>query len=1052
MYWRKWDNNAQQVIRYIWFEFRASVREKCIELFGPGGNLRLGNDTERPSKFSHLCASMNKLMVAAFGFSSSPSDRGVGAGVEEETEEVSSTSSSSSRHVYFHLVLERVDSIGSLDGDDPQHSLMSKLLQLSTHAHPHIKVVATCRSAVWGSNLPNAMTVTFPPLEESVSRALLLSRLDGIVTATLRDSTASEDAKQAVAEAIHLPTLCRLFESVWSRMFKCSLVDSTRNLLEMCKISGNLLSLDSALSTSLKPVPALTAALSLPVYGLLLEDGADERVLGRFSADWRRNPGWCEQLSRRVRYVLMACFIASNNPAESDLMKLTEAQSGRRKKQRFGVDTSAADASSSSSAVSLSSLSGRSALPSRCFSLERLHGIFCLMVTAGQGGCATDSMFGDSGLNSTIRDLVEQRVLDAAPNWTLTAPQYTSSVSYVTALEAARSVGLRLSDYLMGNDSAYPLASSNTPPSKQKHSITARDYDLIEAKRALLSSLPAELIGVLFMHLVLHWNTPLLLAPLSLLGSKLQSPVVQINLLGLQAVGPLKRPFAGMMDALLASLNTETIPNPSAGDDATDSLTGSDVEQTEQTEVDENETVDSADLEDTLSDEIGRDKIVDDRERDVGDDEEDEEVEGGPQCVSAHCPEHKCTQAVTQDVYDSFLVGDKVALEKFDRYLCTHFVNCNKTMRFCPAANCEKVATGGDIHSQNAVRCPCSCVFCFDCGEESHAPSGCAQLSKWIEKCMSDGESAKWIFANTKKCPKCNTRIEKNQGCNHMTCRQCKHEFCWICMGNWAKHQQCNRYASEASQSEQTAQEIIRAELDRYLHYYNRYQAHDNSLKFAAKQRIAALQKMREMQERQSDAWIDVQYVRDAVEEVIECRRVLKYTYVVGFYMEEWCPERELFASHQQMLEEHTEKLHECTEGKNVFKADRTQVVNWTRVTQNFRNAILDNFVDGEMMAGEAGATRGDLNNKQVWSSSRKKPADSNGNDDRSATHIMNASLLRTSLSRAGGRTGGGRGGGRGDEGEWEDARGFGLGDDDEEDGLDEDLMRAIEASLADSR
>jgi hypothetical protein len=56
-----------------------------------------------------------------------------------------------------------------------------------------------------------------------------------------------------------------------------------------------------------------------------------------------------------------------------------------------------------------------------------------------------------------IRDLVEQRVLDVAPNWSPAAPQYTSSVSYATALDAARSVGLRLGDYLVDNDTAYPL-------------------------------------------------------------------------------------------------------------------------------------------------------------------------------------------------------------------------------------------------------------------------------------------------------------------------------------------------------------------------------------------------------------------------------------------------------------------------------------------------------------------------------------------------------------------------------------------------------------------
>lgn len=45
-----------------------------------------------------------------------------------------------------------------------------------------------------------------------------------------------------------------------------------------------------------------------------------------------------------------------------------------------------------------------------------------------------------------------------------------------------------------------------------------------------------------------------------------------------------------------------------------------------------------------------------------------------------------------------------------------------------------------------------------------------------------------WIKKNTKKCPKCKTDIEKNQGCMHMTCRNCKYEFCWLCTNDWKQH------------------------------------------------------------------------------------------------------------------------------------------------------------------------------------------------------------------------------------------------------------------------
>ena len=92
---------------------------------------------------------------------------------------------------------------------------------------------------------------------------------------------------------------------------------------------------------------------------------------------------------------------------------------------------------------------------------------------------------------------------------------------------------------------------------------------------------------------------------------------------------------------------------------------------------------------------------------------------------------------------------------------------------------CEKVAVGSGI---TTVKCSCGHPFCFRCGDEAHEPCGCNQLVEWAHKCQNESETANWILANTRKCPACNARIEKNQGCNHMTCRHCRHEFCWVCM------------------------------------------------------------------------------------------------------------------------------------------------------------------------------------------------------------------------------------------------------------------------------
>jgi membrane protein YqaA with SNARE-associated domain len=59
--------------------------------------------------------------------------------------------------------------------------------------------------------------------------------------------------------------------------------------------------------------------------------------------------------------------------------------------------------------------------------------------------------------------------------------------------------------------------------------------------------------------------------------------------------------------------------------------------------------------------------------------------------------------------------------------------------------------------------------------------------------------------------------------------------------------------------------------------------------------------------------------------QVIDCRRVLKYTYVLGFFLRDHSPEKQLFEHHQEMLEKNTERLQEYTE-LTLDQIDRTQV------------------------------------------------------------------------------------------------------------------------------
>ena len=57
-----------------------------------------------------------------------------------------------------------------------------------------------------------------------------------------------------------------------------------------------------------------------------------------------------------------------------------------------------------------------------------------------------------------------------------------------------------------------------------------------------------------------------------------------------------------------------------------------------------------------------------------------------------------------------------------------------------------------------------------------------AEIERQKQLLKFNRESEKWIKEHTKKCPNCGIVIEKNKGCNHMTCYKCGYEFCWYCL------------------------------------------------------------------------------------------------------------------------------------------------------------------------------------------------------------------------------------------------------------------------------
>ncbi|XP_047014211.1 E3 ubiquitin-protein ligase arih1l isoform X1 [Ictalurus punctatus] len=266
--------------------------------------------------------------------------------------------------------------------------------------------------------------------------------------------------------------------------------------------------------------------------------------------------------------------------------------------------------------------------------------------------------------------------------------------------------------------------------------------------------------------------------------------------------------------------------------------------------------------------------------------------EGMGQTIS--CPAHNCDILVDDNTVMRLITDSKVKL-KYQHLITNSFVECNRLLKWCPAPDCHHVVKV-QYPDAKPVRCNCGRQFCFNCGENWHDPVKCKWLRKWIKKCDDDSETSNWIAANTKECPKCHVTIEKDGGCNHMVCRNqnCKAEFCWVCLGPWEPHgsacslvfsrYNCNRYNEDDAKAARDAQERSRAALQRYLFYCNRYMNHMQSLRFEHKLYAQVKQKMEEMQQHNM-SWIEVQFLKKAVDVLCQCRSTLMFTYVFAFYL-----------------------------------------------------------------------------------------------------------------------------------------------------------------------
>lgn len=337
-------------------------------------------------------------------------------------------------------------------------------------------------------------------------------------------------------------------------------------------------------------------------------------------------------------------------------------------------------------------------------------------------------------------------------------------------------------------------------------------------------------------------------------------------------------------------------------------------------------------------------------------------VNSGPGCLTLPCPQPEkpnCKAFADLDMVESLATDDDK--QTYYRYLYRSYVELSSNRKWCPAPGCDLAVEFDDVGDgeSSEVRCDCSYKFCGNCGEESHRPVACTTVAKWMEKNSSEADNTAWFMAFTKPCPKCKNKIEKNHGCNHMTCRKpCGYEFCWLCLGVWVSYShRCNKFDLEMAAAEESSLEDSRKELKRYSHYFERWLSNQRSRNIA----LADLARVRayhipRLYQQTKDVGLDLEFVVEAWDQIVECRRVLRWSYAYGYYVEKG--KKTFFECLQGEAEAALERLHHCAEKemKKYVKAEAAlddfgefcrKLKTLTCVTKNYFENLVGAFENG---------------------------------------------------------------------------------------------------------
>jgi chemotaxis protein histidine kinase CheA len=152
------------------------------------------------------------------------------------------------------------------------------------------------------------------------------------------------------------------------------------------------------------------------------------------------------------------------------------------------------------------------------------------------------------------------------------------------------------------------------------------------------------------------------------------------------------------------------------------------------------------------------------------------------QTAEVKCPNQNCLIKIEQPVMQAITANNKDVYERYLDIAFNEYLNGEQGVKQCPTPDCNFKFIQFNERPESIVCGSCQQRYCSHCLFNHPTNMTCAQAERERDPDLVNQASEQWIRENTKNCPNCNHGIQKDLGCNHMTCRQCGHEFCWTCL------------------------------------------------------------------------------------------------------------------------------------------------------------------------------------------------------------------------------------------------------------------------------